>query len=39
MPFLENGRRIIEVSVPVAETLDSSKEDTVFPASETSARR
>uniref|UniRef100_A0A6J0T9G8 Spindle and centriole-associated protein 1 n=1 Tax=Pogona vitticeps TaxID=103695 RepID=A0A6J0T9G8_9SAUR len=36
---IENGRRTIEVSVPVAETLDNSEKDTGFPASENSARR
>ncbi|XP_062984971.1 spindle and centriole-associated protein 1 isoform X2 [Elgaria multicarinata webbii] len=36
---IENGRRTIEVSSPVAETLDSSKEDTFSSASGTSARR
>ncbi|KAL8202577.1 UNVERIFIED_CONTAM: hypothetical protein K2H54_019166, partial [Gekko kuhli] len=35
----EGGRRKIEVSIPVAETLDSSKEDIPSPASGTSARR
>ncbi|XP_015282874.1 PREDICTED: LOW QUALITY PROTEIN: spindle and centriole-associated protein 1, partial [Gekko japonicus] len=35
----ESGRRKIEVSIPVAETLDSSKEDIPSPASGTSARR
>nr|XP_056704362.1 spindle and centriole-associated protein 1 [Euleptes europaea] len=35
----ETGKRKIEVTIPVAETLDSSKEDTPSPASGTSARR
>ena len=36
---LENARRIIEVSVPGAVAMDSSKEDSVSPASVTSIRR
>ncbi|NWU65183.1 SPICE protein, partial [Pterocles burchelli] len=35
----ENARRTIEVSVPVAVAMDSSKEDSVSPASMTSIRR
>ncbi|NXI96037.1 SPICE protein, partial [Psophia crepitans] len=35
----ENARRTIEVSVPVAVAMDSSKEDSVSPASMTSTRR
>ncbi|NXC14626.1 SPICE protein, partial [Corythaeola cristata] len=35
----ENARRTIEVSVPVAVAVDSSKEDSVSPASMTSIRR
>ncbi|XP_042304302.1 LOW QUALITY PROTEIN: spindle and centriole-associated protein 1 [Sceloporus undulatus] len=35
----ENRRQITEVSVPVAETLDSSKEDMPFPVSGSNARR
>ncbi|XP_065498305.1 spindle and centriole-associated protein 1 isoform X1 [Caloenas nicobarica] len=35
----ENGRRKIEVPVPVAVAMDSSKEDSVSPASMTSIRR
>ncbi|NXD78676.1 SPICE protein, partial [Halcyon senegalensis] len=37
--YTENARRTIEVSVPVAAALDSSKEDSVSPASMTSIRR
>uniref|UniRef100_A0A8C8RXM5 Spindle and centriole-associated protein 1 n=1 Tax=Pelusios castaneus TaxID=367368 RepID=A0A8C8RXM5_9SAUR len=37
--WTENVKRTIDVSVPVAETMDSSKEDTSSPASGTSARR
>ncbi|XP_032629495.1 spindle and centriole-associated protein 1 isoform X1 [Chelonoidis abingdonii] len=37
--WTENGKRTIEVSVPVAETMDSSKGDTPSPASGTSVRR
>lgn len=36
---LEGVRRTIEVSVPVAVASDSSKEDSVSPASTTSIRR
>ncbi|KFP62590.1 Spindle and centriole-associated protein 1, partial [Cariama cristata] len=35
----ENARRTIEVSIPVAVGMDSSKEDSVSPASMTSIRR
>ncbi|XP_053153727.1 spindle and centriole-associated protein 1 isoform X2 [Hemicordylus capensis] len=35
----ENGRRTIEVCIPVAEMLHSSKEDMTPPASRTNARR
>uniref|UniRef100_A0A8D2IUN3 Spindle and centriole-associated protein 1 n=1 Tax=Varanus komodoensis TaxID=61221 RepID=A0A8D2IUN3_VARKO len=35
----ENGRKTVEVSVPVVETLDGLKEDTFPPASGTSVRR
>ncbi|XP_008118674.1 spindle and centriole-associated protein 1 isoform X2 [Anolis carolinensis] len=35
----EKGRRTIEVSVPVSETLDSSKEEIRFPAYGANARR
>ncbi|KFQ42014.1 Spindle and centriole-associated protein 1, partial [Nestor notabilis] len=37
--YLENARRTIEASVPVAAAMDSSKEDSVSPASMTSIRR
>ncbi|XP_067402080.1 spindle and centriole-associated protein 1 isoform X2 [Emydura macquarii macquarii] len=37
--WTENAKRTIEVSVPMAETMDCSKEDTASPASGTSARR
>ncbi|XP_039375978.1 spindle and centriole-associated protein 1 isoform X2 [Mauremys reevesii] len=37
--WTENEKRTIEVSVPVAETIDSSKGDTPSPASGTSVRR
>ncbi|TFK04140.1 Spindle and centriole-associated protein 1 [Platysternon megacephalum] len=37
--WTENEKRTIEVSVPVAETMDSSKGDTPSPASGTSVRR
>lgn len=36
---LERVRRTIEVSLPVAVANDSSKEDSVSPASTTSVRR
>lgn len=36
---LENARRTIEVSVPVAASVDSSQEDSVSPGSVTSVRR
>ncbi|XP_060619354.2 spindle and centriole-associated protein 1 [Anolis sagrei] len=35
----EKGRRTVEVSVPVSETLDSSKEDIPFPANGANIRR
>ncbi|NXF86479.1 SPICE protein, partial [Eubucco bourcierii] len=37
--YTANARRTIEVSVPVAVAMDSSKEDSVSPASITSLRR
>ncbi|NXL58132.1 SPICE protein, partial [Chordeiles acutipennis] len=37
--YTENARRKIEVSIPVAVATDSSKEDSVSPASMTSIRR
>ncbi|NXO57623.1 SPICE protein, partial [Aramus guarauna] len=37
--YTENARRTIEVSLPVAVAMDSSKEDSVSPASMTSIRR
>ncbi|KFQ93474.1 Spindle and centriole-associated protein 1, partial [Nipponia nippon] len=37
--YTENARRTIEVSIPVAVAMDSSKEDSVSPASMTSIRR
>ncbi|NXT49174.1 SPICE protein, partial [Pluvianellus socialis] len=37
--YTENARKTIEVSVPVAVAMDSSKEDSVSPASMTSIRR
>ncbi|XP_061221357.1 spindle and centriole-associated protein 1-like isoform X2 [Neopsephotus bourkii] len=37
--YPENSRRTIEVSVPVAAAMDSSKEDSVSPASMVSIRR
>ncbi|XP_040516324.1 spindle and centriole-associated protein 1 isoform X7 [Gallus gallus] len=37
--YTENARRTIEVSVPVAASVDSSKEDSVSPGSVTSMRR
>ncbi|KFQ76410.1 Spindle and centriole-associated protein 1, partial [Phaethon lepturus] len=37
--YTENARRTIEVSVPTAVAMDSSKEDSVSPASMTSMRR
>lgn len=37
--FIENTRRTIEVSIPVAASVDSSKEESVSPASVTSVRR
>ncbi|KAM9205232.1 spindle and centriole-associated protein 1 [Mergus octosetaceus] len=37
--YTENTRRTIEVSIPVAASVDSSKEDSVSPASVTSVRR
>ncbi|NXG53220.1 SPICE protein, partial [Psilopogon haemacephalus] len=37
--YTENARRTIEVSVPVAVAMDSSKEDSVSPGSMTSIRR
>ncbi|KAM6420121.1 spindle and centriole-associated protein 1 isoform 3-T3 [Pluvialis apricaria] len=37
--YTENARKTIEVSIPVAVALDSSKEDSVSPASITSIRR
>ncbi|NWS72076.1 SPICE protein, partial [Crotophaga sulcirostris] len=37
--YSENARRTIEVSIPMAVAVDSSKEDSVSPASMTSLRR
>ncbi|NXS66452.1 SPICE protein, partial [Pandion haliaetus] len=37
--YTENARRAIDVSIPVAVAVDSSKEDSVSPASMTSIRR
>ncbi|KAM7128599.1 spindle and centriole-associated protein 1 isoform 4-T4 [Ciconia maguari] len=37
--YTENARRTIEVSIPMAVAMDSSKEDSVSPASMTSIRR
>ncbi|NWW76854.1 SPICE protein, partial [Climacteris rufus] len=37
--YTENARRTVEVSVPVAVAVDSSKDDRVSPASMTSVRR
>ncbi|NXN63741.1 SPICE protein, partial [Himantopus himantopus] len=37
--YTENARKTIEVSIPVAVAMDSSKEDSVSPASMTSIRR
>ncbi|XP_068554603.1 spindle and centriole-associated protein 1 [Anas acuta] len=37
--YTENARRTIEVSIPVAASVDSSKEESVSPASVTSVRR
>ncbi|KGL89068.1 Spindle and centriole-associated protein 1, partial [Charadrius vociferus] len=37
--YTENAKKTIEVSVPVAVAMDSSKEDSVSPASMTSIRR
>ncbi|NXI74756.1 SPICE protein, partial [Anseranas semipalmata] len=37
--YTENARRTIEVSIPVAASMDSCKEDSVSPASITSVRR
>uniref|UniRef100_A0A8C8B6J6 Spindle and centriole-associated protein 1 n=1 Tax=Otus sunia TaxID=257818 RepID=A0A8C8B6J6_9STRI len=37
--YTENAKRTIEVSIPVAVAMDSSKEDSVSPASMTSIRR
>ncbi|KFP16231.1 Spindle and centriole-associated protein 1, partial [Egretta garzetta] len=37
--YTENARRTIEVSIPVAVAMDSSKDDSVSPASMTSVRR
>ncbi|NWV06204.1 SPICE protein, partial [Ptilonorhynchus violaceus] len=37
--YTENARRTVEVSVPVAVAVDSSKDDSVSPASMTSIRR
>uniref|UniRef100_A0A8B9SKC6 Spindle and centriole-associated protein 1 n=1 Tax=Anas platyrhynchos TaxID=8839 RepID=A0A8B9SKC6_ANAPL len=37
--YTENTRRTIEVSIPVAASVDSSKEESVSPASVTSVRR
>ncbi|XP_030327861.1 spindle and centriole-associated protein 1 [Strigops habroptila] len=37
--YPENARRTIEVSIPMAAAMDSSKEDSVSPASMTSIRR
>lgn len=37
--FTENARRTIEVSIPVAASVDNSKEESVSPASVTSVRR
>ncbi|NXK52101.1 SPICE protein, partial [Chauna torquata] len=37
--YTENARRTIEVSIPVAASMDSPEEDTVSPASVTSVRR
>lgn len=36
---LENARKTIEVSIPTAVAMDSSKEDSVSPASMTGIRR
>ncbi|KAM6100292.1 LOW QUALITY PROTEIN: spindle and centriole-associated protein 1 [Theristicus caerulescens] len=37
--YTENARRTIEVSIPMAVAMDSSKDDSVSPASMTSIRR
>ncbi|KAM9628370.1 spindle and centriole-associated protein 1 isoform 6-T10 [Morphnus guianensis] len=37
--YTENARRTIDVSIPMAVAMDSSKEDSVSPASTTSIRR
>uniref|UniRef100_A0A8B9BA18 Spindle and centriole-associated protein 1 n=1 Tax=Anser brachyrhynchus TaxID=132585 RepID=A0A8B9BA18_9AVES len=37
--YTENARKTIEVSIPVAASMDSSKEDSVSPASMTTVRR
>ncbi|XP_049680639.1 spindle and centriole-associated protein 1 isoform X5 [Accipiter gentilis] len=37
--YTENARRTIDVSIPMAVAMDSSKEDSVSPASVTSIRR
>ncbi|XP_052651142.1 spindle and centriole-associated protein 1 isoform X3 [Harpia harpyja] len=37
--YTENARRTIDVSIPMAVAMDSSKEDSVSPASMTSIRR
>ncbi|NXA19999.1 SPICE protein, partial [Ibidorhyncha struthersii] len=37
--YTENARKTIEVSIPVAVAMDSTKEDSVSPASMTSIRR
>ncbi|XP_072737175.1 spindle and centriole-associated protein 1 isoform X2 [Ciconia boyciana] len=37
--YTENAKRTIEVSIPMAVAMDSSKEDSVSPASMTSIRR
>ncbi|XP_074753074.1 spindle and centriole-associated protein 1 isoform X3 [Athene noctua] len=37
--YTENARRTVEVSIPMAVAMDSSKEDSVSPASMTSIRR
>ncbi|XP_068813813.1 spindle and centriole-associated protein 1 isoform X2 [Struthio camelus] len=37
--YIENAKKTIEVSIPMASVIDSSKEDTPSPASVTSIRR
>uniref|UniRef100_A0A8C3JS99 Spindle and centriole-associated protein 1 n=1 Tax=Calidris pygmaea TaxID=425635 RepID=A0A8C3JS99_9CHAR len=39
LTYTENARKTIEVSIPVADGMDSSKDDSVSPASMTSIRR